>query len=323
MKRIKPLSLATILLCSVLHLLVDGLCVCCLYLIASSFSAMHLVGIFLTYNILAFLTQPLTGLWADCMKRRHWMLLASVLLLTVAVLATSIVVSFRLSTVGMMVVPILLGMGNSLFHVWGGKQVAVTTGNDMRALGAFVSTGAFGLALGIVFFSWPLLYTVLLTICVLSTAYVHLDLKAGISAINSQEAECRFSKLFIWMSLLVLMLVVMLRSFVGETFSGEMSRTGSMVLLIGLLSMLGKMAGGWLAHHLGIIRMLALVIVLVLVCLVFRSQEMVIALVGLFAVNCTMPVTLYLANVVLPKREGLAFGLLAAALIPGYLLAFI
>lgn len=323
MKRIKPLSLATILLCSVLHLLVDGLCVCCLYLIASSFSALHLVGIFLTYNILAFLTQPLTGLWADCMKRRHWMLLASVLLLTVAVLATSIVISFRLSTVGMMVVPILLGMGNSLFHVWGGKQVAVTTGNDMRALGAFVSTGAFGLALGIVFFSWPLLYTVLLTICVLSTAYVHLDLKAGISAINSQEAECRFSKLFIWMSLLVLMLVVMLRSFVGETFSGEMSRTSSMVLLIGLLSMLGKMAGGWLAHHLGIVRMLALVIVLVLVCLVFRSQEMVIALVGLFAVNCTMPVTLYLANVVLPKREGLAFGLLAAALIPGYLLAFI
>lgn len=323
MERIKPLSFATILLCSVLHLLVDGLCVCCLYLIASSFSAMHLVGIFLTYNILAFLTQPLTGLWADCMKRRHWMLLASVLLLTVAVLATSIVISFRLSTVGMMVVPILLGMGNSLFHVWGGKQVAVTTGNDMRALGAFVSTGAFGLALGIVFFSWPLLYTVLLTICVLSTAYVHLDLKAGISAINSQEAECRFSKLFLWMSLLVLMLVVMLRSFVGETFSGEMSRTGSMVLLIGLLSMLGKMAGGWLAHHLGIVRMLALVIVLVLVCLVFRSQEMVIALVGLFAVNCTMPVTLYLANVVLPKREGLAFGLLAAALIPGYLLAFI
>ena len=323
MERIKPLSLATILLCSVLHLLVDGLCVCCLYLIASSFSAMHLVGIFLTYNILAFLTQPLTGLWADSMKRRHWMLLASVLLLTVAVLATSIVVSFRLSTVGMIVVPILLGMGNSLFHVWGGKQVAVTTGNDMRALGAFVSTGAFGLALGIVFFSWPLLYTVLLTICVLSTAYVHLDLKAGISAINSQEAECRFSKLFIWMSLLVLMLVVMLRSFVGETFSGEISRTSSMVLLIGLLSMLGKMAGGWLAHHLGIIRMLALVIVLVLVCLVFRSQEMVIALVGLFVVNCTMPVTLYLANVVLPKREGLAFGLLAAALIPGYIIAFI
>jgi hypothetical protein len=45
--------------------------------------------------------------------------------------------------------------------------------------------------------------------------------------------------------------------------------------------------------------------------------------VGLFAINCTMPVTLYLANVVLLGKEGLAFGLLAAALVPGYLFAFV
>lgn len=321
-KRMSKSLIKMIFLCSVLHLLVDGLCVCCLYLIASSLSASHLVGIFLTYNILAFLTQPLTGLWADRIERRHWMLLASVILLTMAVLATSIVINFGLSTVGMLVVVVLLGMGNSLFHVWGGKQVAVTTGNDMRALGAFVSTGAFGLALGFVFFSWPLLYVALLSISVLSTAYVHLDLKAGTS-VNNQEVERRFSKVFIWVSLLVLMFVVMLRSLVGETFTGGISRTNSLVLLIGLLSMLGKMTGGWIAHHLGIVRMLALVVVLVAVCLVFRGQEMVMPLVGLFAVNCTMPVTLYLANVVLPKQEGLAFGLLAAALIPGYLLAFI
>lgn len=321
-KRMSKSLIKMILLCSVLHLLVDGLCVYCLYLIASSLSASHLVGIFLTYNMLAFLTQPLTGLWADRMERRHWMLLASVILLTMAVLATSIVINFGLSTMGMMVVVVLLGMGNSLFHVWGGKQVAVTTGNDMRALGAFVSTGAFGLALGFIFFSWPLLYVALLSISVLSTAYVHLDLKAGIS-VNNQEVEHRFSRMFIWVSLLVLMLVVMLRSLVGETFTGGISRTSSLVLLIGLLSMLGKMTGGWIAHHLGIVRMLALVVVLVAVCLVFRGQEMVMPLVGLFAVNCTMPVTLYLANVVLPKQEGLAFGLLAAALIPGYLLAVI
>ena len=42
---------------------------------------------------------------------------------------------------------------------------------------------------------------------------------------------------------------------------------------------------------------------------------------GIFAINCTMAVTLWLANVVLKGREGLAFGLLAAALIPGWLLA--
>ena len=310
-------------LCSVLHLLVDGLCVCCLYLMASSFSASHLVSIFLSYNILAFLTQPLTGLWADRMERRHWLLLASVLFLTMAVLATSIVISYGLTAMGVMVVAVLLGVGNSLFHVWGGKQVAVMTGNDMRALGAFVSTGAFGLSLGIVFFSWPLLYAALLTICLSSTTYVHLDLKASIAKAVDNLAERRFSRMFIWVSLLVLMLVVMLRSLVGETFTGEIPKSSGLVLLVGFLSMLGKMAGGWLARQWGIVRMLVLVVLLVVVCLVFRSQGMVILLVGLFAVNCTMPVTLYLANVVLPKREGLAFGLLAAALIPGYLLAIL
>jgi len=318
------------MLCSVLHLLVDGLCVCCLYLMASSddwyspsSSVWHLVGIFLTYNILAFLTQPLTGLWADRMERRHWMLLASVLLLTTAVMATSIVISYGLLSNGVMVVAILLGMGNSLFHVWGGKQVAITTSNDMRALGAFVSTGAFGLALGIVFFSWTLLYAALLAICLLSTAYVNLDVKAGTTEAVNQPIERRFSRMFIWLSLLVLMLIVMLRSLVGETFTGEISKTSGLVLLIGFLSMLGKMVGGWLARQWGIVRMLVLIVLLVAVCLVFKDQGMVILLVGLFAVNCTMPITLYLANVVLPKREGLAFGLLAAALIPGYLLAIL
>lgn len=311
-------------LCSVLHLLIDGLCVCCLYLIASSFSVSHLVGIFLTYNILAFLTQPMTGLLADWMERKHWMLFASVLLLTMAVLATSIVISFRVSSAfGVMLVAILLGMGNSLFHVWGGKQVAVRTGNDMRALGTFVSTGAFGLALGFVFFSWPLLYAALLSICLLSTAYVRLDLKMDTEVAINKAIERRFSSIFVWLSLIVLMLVVMQRSLVGETFTGEIPKSSALVLLIGALSMLGKMVGGWFARQLGIVRMLVLVMFLIAVCLVFRSQGMVVLLVGLFAVNTTMPVTLYLANVVLPKREGLAFGLLAAALIPGYLLAII
>ena len=307
--------------CSVLHLLVDGLCVCCLYLMASSLSVSHLVGIFLTYNLLAFLTQPLTGLCADRMERRHWMLLASVLLLTMAVLATSVVTSFGLSSTEAVVVAVLMGMGNSLFHVWGGKQVAVTTGNDIRALGTFVSTGAFGLALGSVFFSWPLLYAALLSICLLSTAYVHLDLKTDTEAAINKAIERRFSIIFVWLSLIVLMLVVLLRSLVGETFTGEIPKSSGLILLIGFLSMLGKMAGGWLARRLGIVRMLVSVVFLAALCFVFRSHGMVVLLVGLFAVNTTMPVTLYLANVVLPKREGLAFGLLAAALIPGYLLA--
>ena len=308
---------------ALLHLLVDGLCVCSLYLIASSFPVSRLVGIFLTYNVLAFLTQPLTGLLADRMARKHWLLLASVLLLTMAVLATSVVMALGTSAFGIMLVAVLLGMGNSLFHVWGGKQVAVKTNNDMRALGVFVSTGAFGLAIGFVFFSWPLLYVFLLLICLLAVGVVQ-EPEGSSQEAEDESLETRsWSQLFVILAVVGLMVAVMLRSFVGEAFSSGITKSSMMVLLIGGLSMLGKMAGGWIARQMGIVKMLVMVLLVVMACYLFKDHGLVILLVGLFAVNCTMPVTLYLVNLVLPGKEGLAFGLLAAALIPGYILATI
>ena len=308
---------------ALLHLLVDGLCVCSLYLIASSFPVSRLVGIFLTYNVLAFLTQPLTGLLADRMARKHWLLLASVLLLTMAVLATSVVMALGTSALGIMLVAVLLGMGNSLFHVWGGKQVAVKTNNDMRALGVFVSTGAFGLAIGFVFFSWPLLYVFLLLICLLAVGVVQEPEGSSQESEDERQETRSWSQLFVILAVVGLMAAVMLRSFVGEAFSSGITKSSMMVLLIGGLSMLGKMAGGWIARQMGIVKMLVMVLLVVMACYLFKDHGLVILLVGLFAVNCTMPVTLYLVNLVLPGKEGLAFGLLAAALIPGYILATI
>lgn len=307
---------------ALLHLLVDGLCVCSLYLIASSFPVSRLVGIFLTYNVLAFLTQPLTGLLADRMERKHWLLLASVLLLTMAVLATSVVMALGTSALGMTLVAVMLGMGNSLFHVWGGKQVAVKTNNDMRALGVFVSTGAFGLALGFVFFSWPLLYVFLLLICLLAVAVVQESEDRRLASEGGTK-PLGWSNLLVSLAVIGLMVAVMLRSFVGEAFSSGITKSSMIVLLIGALSMLGKMAGGWVAKKMGIVRMLVMVVLVVLGCYLCRGCGVTMLLVGLFAVNCTMPVTLYLVNLVLPGKEGLAFGLLAAALIPGYIIATI
>ena len=93
------------------------------------------------------------------------------------------------------------------------------------------------------------------------------------------------------------------------------------VLLIGALTMIGKMAGGWLVKWIGMVTSIILLIAGVIVCLVAKGNHIGIALAGLFMVNCTMPITLYWANVMLKGREGLAFGLLAASLIPGYLIA--
>ena len=69
-------------LAAALHFCVDGLCLCCLYLATAGVS--ELLRYFVVYNVLAFLTQPLTGMLADRAKRRHWILLASIVMLILA-----------------------------------------------------------------------------------------------------------------------------------------------------------------------------------------------------------------------------------------------
>ena len=313
---------------ALLHFLVDGLCICCLYL--ATVGKMDIVTTYVTYNVLAFLTQPLTGWWADWMRQRHWMLLGSVLLLTLGVAAC------QLSTINeqfIMPTAVLLGIGNSLFHVWGGKQVAVNTGNDIRALGVFVSTGAFGLAVGGVLASWSLLYVFLLSICILAIQTLQAQtrpspsLQGGSSiSINEKTSEQGNHPLPVGRVrggsiILLIMLIVAGRSFTGEAFTTGITKNAMLILLLGATSMAGKMAGGWLAKSMGIWKALLLMVVGTILCFLGKDLHIAVMLTGLFLINCTMPVTLYWANTLLKGYEGLAFGLLAAALIPGYLLA--
>jgi len=130
------------------------------------------------------------------------MLLASVMLLTLAVLATAVAAARSFSTIGIPFVAILLGMGNSLFHVWGGKQVATETGNDIHMLGAFVATGALGLSIGYVFFSWLLLCFLVLAISLLSVFYITIDKESIEATSRSTSTKHSFSTSLICLILL-------------------------------------------------------------------------------------------------------------------------
>ena len=339
-------------LSSVQHFLVDGLCICCMFLLMGEYGY-HFgaygdrvgMGAVLVYNVLAFVSQPLTGMMADRMTARHWLLIASSLLMTLAVACAVMIPTLMVGEPNLMwnglgeclliLVAVLLGAGNSLFHVWGGKQVVIKTGNDIRALGVFVSTGVLGLAIGLICRSWMLLYGMLLAYVGLAIVYMRSEFvgagargREGERIAQAQDVISYlrtpappYPRYLICLFVLALMLFVGCRSFVSEVFSGGMTKSQEMVLLIAVGSMLGKMAGGWIARWMGVWRSLAFVVAGVVLCFIFNGCYEPMLLVGIFLINCTMPITLYLANVLLPGREGLAFGLLAAALIPGYLLA--
>ena len=68
-----------------LHFLVDCLCLCTLYLMSPLVETGYVVGLFIVYNVLAFVTQIITGHLADISRQKHWMLIISLLLLILGV----------------------------------------------------------------------------------------------------------------------------------------------------------------------------------------------------------------------------------------------
>ena len=320
---------------ALLHFLVDGLCVCCLYLLLSAYGGPALVGSFILYNVLAFLTQPWTGMLADSRRLLPLLLPLAVTLLAVAVVLASLLLAgisstFHFSPLAFFVVALPLGLGNSLFHVWGGKMVAVATGNDPRALGIFVSTGAFGLAVGMVLHAWWLMYLFLGLIAILSsrpTLSLSLVGRREDTCINNNvgvqgkcSPSCKGSWL-VWFVLLLLMGFVLFRSFLGETLTAGVAKGGAMALLIGGMAMLGKALGGWVAKGFGLFTTFMIAVVGAVSCMLLKNYAPWLWLPGLLFINGTMAVTLCWANGAMPGREGLSFGLLAAALMPGYMLA--
>ena len=308
---------------AMLHFLVDGLCACCLYLMIDGGGMIQLLGVFMTYNVLAFLTQPLTGMLADRLRQRHILLMASVALLAIGVAVaslsslSSLITSHHspLTTYHLpLISSILLGLGNSLFHVWGGKEVALSTGNGVCSLGVFVSTGAFGLAVGMLLHAWWMLYVLLLLIALLAVVAVRMPMAVALPVYPKKSW-------LVWCFVLLMMGFVVFRSFLGEVFSAGVPKGGIMVLVIGGIAMLGKAGGGWIARSIGLKVVFLLALIGAVACVLLKDSVEGLWLLGLLLINGTMAITLHWTNSVMPGREGLAFGLLAAALMPGYLLA--
>ena len=125
----------------------------------------------------------------------------------------------------------------------------------------------------------------------------------------------------IWTTLLLLMGFVVFRSYLGETLTAGVAKGAAAMLLIGGVSMMGKAVGGWLSRSVGLTAVFIVAFVGSLVCLWMKGSMEWLWLLGLLLINGTMAVTLCWANGVMKGREGLAFGLLAAALMPGYMVA--
>ncbi|MBR3356011.1 MAG: hypothetical protein IKG47_11820, partial [Oscillospiraceae bacterium] len=112
------------------HFCVDGLCASVLFGCLPE-SAMSLV---IVYNILAFTTQCIVGMIADRWKEQRWAECISIL---------AVVLGWFFPVTPLIRV-ILVGLGNSLFHVTGGVMTLKRSSGKALELGIFVAPGALG-----------------------------------------------------------------------------------------------------------------------------------------------------------------------------------
>lgn len=284
---------------SCMHFLVDGVCAAALFRFCrerADFSVLLLL-----YNTLAFSTQCLVGLLTDRL-RRHRVLCAAA--------GAAVALGWILPLPGLPRV-ILIGLGNSLFHVEGGTQTLLASGERAWPLGVFVAPGAVGLVLGRLHPSLGLWFSLLLLVLSALELLIGEDPERAPVVCKAPERPYLFCG--------ALLLAVAVRALGGSAASFPWQTGALTAILTAIVVCAGKMAGGFVMDRVGVKTSALLSIVPAAILIAFFQKSMPLSLLGQFLLNLSMPVTLLLLYRLLPDAPGFSFGLAASALWPGTL----
>lgn len=288
---------------TVLHFVVDGVCAAAMaaYAVQEPLLA-PIVYYFGLYNGIAFGTQWLTGWLLD--KEVNWIRYAFLFVFVTLALGTQSVLGIKAQT-------ILLGIGNSVFHVAAGSMV-LRRYATYKELGIFVCSGAVGLGLGLncLVGPYPFLFACVV-LCALVTHRLwktkpeslaqpdHLENNAPAVSSHRVNAIC----------LILLLGCIVLRSF------GSGGAAGPYVMLFPCVFAVGKALGGIVCDKAGYRKTILFIFLLSFAAL--QLSGLVSAVLLVFAFNMTMPLTLRLVHWCNPCYPGMMFGLAAGCLLPG------
>ena len=291
---------------SICHLLVDGISASLLF----QEGAAPAVAIILIYNTCAFTTQCLMGMLPD--KYGHgkvFVMLSSLILLCGVLIPGSL-----------MTKAIIVGFGNSLFHVSGG-YLTLKDSNNMWPLGIFVAPGAIGLFIGTNYNIVCLPFVLLLVILSVILLLVDKSGEERIAVDHRKEKVLFVTNNGKRIKLIAFLLFAVATRAIGGSVVSFPWKTG---LILGVITVFcvfaGKIVGGIIADKYGINNTATVSIVFASILISFFNLWMIPSLIGQFALNISMPITLFLIYQLFPDSPGFAFGLAAAALWPGTLI---
>ncbi|MGI6612208.1 MAG: MFS transporter [Candidatus Nanosyncoccaceae bacterium] len=268
----------------------------------------NFVTLVVLYNVCAFGLQFVVGLVAD--RIRNPRLVALIGCLMVGVGSVALLWSPVLAI-------LLVGLGNALFHVGGGVISFSLTPNQATAPGIYVAPGAIGLLGGSLLGKsgqiTPWLPAVMMTVCALMIWWLESPRLSYKEA--TFKPRTKFTNLII--ALLLVLLSVAIRSFIGMAMAFPWKTNLDLLLILTASIVLGKSYGGIIADRVGWTRTAVVSLVTSIPCLILGWSSPVLAIIGMFLFNITMPITMALLANLLPNRLGLAFGLSCLALLIG------
>lgn len=288
-----------LLMDSAAHFLVDGVCAATVF---GKLSGESLTLLVMLYNTLAFSTQCAVGLITDRLGhlRAH-----------TAAGSLAVVLGFALPLPQIIRV-VLIGLGNSLFHVGGGTRTLLCAGGKAGPLGVFVAPGCMGLVMGTLFPRLGAAFAVLLALYAAAT----LALKSVPDSVprSGTSDEDKGGTVFL---LVLLTAAVAVRALGGTCVSFPWKSGAAASVLMTAFVFAGKTLGGFICDRIGASKSALFSMPLAGVLIALCSAWMLPSLAGQFLVNLTMPVTLFLMYRAAPDSPGFAFGLAASALWPG------
>lgn len=299
---------------SVLHMFVDGVCAFAMF---GTFLKQE-QGYFyvLVYNFCAFALQMPFGAALDLMYAKSGKQFS---------FAASCV-GVVLTLVGAVTHPVLLGVGNALFHIGGGVGIIREDERKNwrgRGLGVFVAPGALGLYLGMQLAKsgagtqWLYGAGAFMIVACVGTKNLIVS-EYSKAADNSEGRGIQTETAGVISLAFCLFLAVVLRSYIGMAVTFPWKTTTFAAVLSTLAIVFGKAAGGFFAAQFGCLKTAAICLPAA-AALYLLSGWMPAGAAALFLFNMTMPITLYLLIRKLPQYPGLSFGLLTFGLFLGFL----
>ncbi len=293
---------------------------------------------FLLYNILAFGLQVVIGAMADRWpKIRKVIGIEGVDLMLIPLIMIWIWQTEVISWAAM----IIAGILNASFHVGAGVDVLVNSGGRISPSGIFVSSGALGVAAGMLLgmSGQGALLPVMILVVAIIMVYLATDnwakdvvsrskgLRSGglidTPAKNYVHFRMLRDNIGTAIAVIFLFLAVLIRSYGGFIWPMGFEKTGYLMLLVPCMSCAGKALGGILADRFGALETAAVSLMISAVLFFTGDGSWILMGISVMFFNMAMPITLTGLVSAMPEDPGFAFGLSTLALLLGYVLLYV